>query len=100
MRRVGCSAVLTLLTVGAVLLLAVTPITSVVVGLAATALYMGGSGHPLSIPQDTTQYIASYVGRADARFVTPSGLCTGGSTGCRPVAVYTPSSPSWMGWET
>jgi hypothetical protein len=90
MRRVGWSAVLTSLVFGAALLLAVTPIASVVVRLAATALYMGGSGHPLSIPQDTTQYIASYVGRADGGFVTPSGLCTGGNTGCTPVAVYTP----------
>lgn len=90
MRRIGCSAAVTLLVIGAVLLLAVTPAASLVVGLTATALYMGGSGHPLSLPQDTTQYITSYVGRADDRFVTPSLLCTGGSAGCTPVAVYTP----------
>jgi hypothetical protein len=85
-RRVGWSAVLTVLLVCAVVF-AVTPMASVI---AATALCMGGSGHQLSIPQDTTQYIASYVGQADARFVAPSELCAGGHPGCTPVAVYTP----------
>jgi hypothetical protein len=83
-----------MLLVGAVLLSAAIPMASVV---AATALYMGGGGHPLSIPQDTTQYIASYVGQADARFVAPSGLCAGGHPGCTPVAVYTPEQSKLNG---
>ncbi|MGY4708833.1 PE-PPE domain-containing protein [Mycolicibacterium sp. CBM1] len=75
---------------GGVLLLALTPITSVAVAMAATALFMGGTGHSLSIPQDTTEYIANYVDSADAKYVAPSGLCSGGSPGCARVAVYTP----------
>lgn len=59
--------------------------------LTATALYMGGTDHPLSIPQDTPGYIDSYITWADDDFVGPSGLCVGGDPGCSPVAVYTPA---------
>jgi hypothetical protein len=61
------------------------------IDLAATALYMGGSDHPLSIPEDTTEYINFYVDWAYNGFVAPSGLCTGGDPGCTPVAVRTPA---------
>ena len=61
------------------------------IDLAATALYMGGTGHPLSIPEDTTEYINFYVDWAYNGFVAPSGLCTGGDPGCTPVAVRTPA---------
>ena len=60
------------------------------VRLAATALYMGGTDHPLSVPQDTPAYIQTYVDWARNDFVGPSGLCVGGDPGCSPVAVYTP----------
>lgn len=60
------------------------------VGLTATALFMGGTGHPLSIPEDTTEYITEYVEDADAVYVAPSGLCVGGDPGCSRVAVYGP----------
>ena len=90
MRKVGLSIACTVLTLGAVLLLALAPLSSVVVGLTATALFMGGTGHSLSIPQDTTEYITQYVDNVDARFVAPSGLCAGGRPGCARVSVYTP----------
>ncbi|MGE5693820.1 MAG: PE-PPE domain-containing protein [Candidatus Sericytochromatia bacterium] len=53
---------------------------------------MGGTGHPLSRPQDTQQFIADYVNGADTNYIAPSGLCNGGSAGsCNKVfAVYTP----------
>jgi hypothetical protein len=90
MRRMSLSAASIVLTLSAVLLLALAPMMPVSVVLAATALFMGGTGHSLSIPQDTTEYISQYVENADARFVAPSGLCTGGQQGCARVAVYTP----------
>lgn len=68
----------------------VSPITSVVVKLTATALYMGGTGSPLSTPPQSQSYISTYIDRSQNRYVVPSGLCTGGSPGCNPVAVYGP----------
>ena len=61
------------------------------IDLAATALYMGGTDHTLSIPEATTEYINFYVDWAYNGFVAPSGLCTGGDPGCTPVAVRTPA---------
>lgn len=86
--RMSVAAAITALSVA--MLLALTPITSMAIALAATALFMGGTGHPLSIPQDTSDYIANYVDNADGKYVAPSGLCMGGSPGCSRVAVYTP----------
>ena len=60
--------------------------------LAATALYMGGTGHPLSIPEDTPAYIAEYISWAYNDFVGPSALCTGGDAGCAQIAVRTPAA--------
>ncbi|MGV1006677.1 MAG: PE-PPE domain-containing protein [Candidatus Nanopelagicales bacterium] len=57
----------------------------------ATALFMGGTGHPLTVPEETPAYIASYVQWAYNDFVGPSGLCTGGNPGCAQVAVFTPA---------
>ncbi|MDX1891199.1 PE-PPE domain-containing protein [Mycolicibacterium sp. 050158] len=90
MRQRVPSAALALGAVGTAILLAFTPFTSAVVTLAATALFMGGAGHPLSIPQDTPEYIGAYVAGADTTYVAPSGLCVGGDPGCARVAVYTP----------
>ena len=87
----GCrSAALALVVVGAVVLLAFTPAQPLVAVLTATALYMGGAGRPLSIPQDTTEYITYYIDNVDRRFIAPTGLCTGGNADCTPVTVYTP----------
>lgn len=87
MRRTARTGVLAVMAVSAVLLLVLTPLPSAVIALTATALYMGGTGHPLTVPQDTTEYIAHYVDRADAVYVAPTGLC---GPVCSPVAVYTP----------
>ncbi|GAY17121.1 PE-PPE domain-containing protein [Mycobacterium sp. shizuoka-1] len=95
MRNVRLSLVLTA-ALGVVLLVVITPITA----LGATALFMGGTGHSLSIPQDTGQYIANYVAAADGTYVAPSGLCTGGNPGCAQVAVYGPEQfPIATGWQ-
>lgn len=56
------------------------------VALTGTALYLGGTDHPLTIPGDTTEYITNYVDWADVNFVTPSQLCPG----CTPATVYGP----------
>ncbi len=89
MRTAGCSSVFAALAVSAVAVIGVASVPPVV-ALTATALFMGGTGHPLSVPQDTTDYISSYIHDADTGYVAPSGLCTGGSPGCAPAAVYTP----------
>ena len=86
MRKVS----LVIVALGAVLLVALAPLTSVAIAVAATALIMGGTGHPLSLPQETTEYIANYVHNADGVYVAPSGLCVGGDPGCGLLAVYTP----------
>jgi len=57
--------------------------------LTATALYMGGTGHPLTIPgPDPPSYIDRYVTWAYDTYVGPSQLC--GPT-CVATAVYTPA---------
>lgn len=59
------------------------------VDLTATALYMGGTGHPLTIPgPDPPSYIDRYVNWAYGNFVGPSGLC---GPICVPAAVFTPA---------
>jgi hypothetical protein len=100
MRKAGQSIAFAALTLGAVLLLALSPLTSVSVVLAATALFMGGTGHSLGIPPDTTEYITQYVDNADVGFVAPTGLCTGGTdpAACHQVAVYTPEEFPFDTW--
>ncbi len=83
--RSAAIAVLAFITT--VVLAVATTMTSV--ALAATALIMGGTGHPLSRPQDTQPYIQNYVTGANG-YIAPSGLCSGGSAGCTLLAVYTP----------
>ncbi|MCB0932216.1 MAG: PE-PPE domain-containing protein [Mycobacterium sp.] len=79
-----------LVALGATFSVALPSPVSPAVSLAATALYMGGTDHPLSIPEDTTAYITTYIQWAYNDFVGPSGLCTGGNPGCAQTAVYTP----------
>ena len=89
MRLVVRSTVVALLTLVAAVLLALsTTMTSAV--LAATALIMGGTGYPLSVPQNTPSVISDYVNGANSNYIAPSGLCSGGSPGCTLIAVYTP----------
>ena len=90
MRQIGRSALVALLAIAATVLMVFTSTMTAVVTLTATALYMGGTRHPLSIPQDTPEYIQSYVENADFYYVGPSKLC--GAAPCSSqVAVYTPA---------
>ena len=56
------------------------------VALTGTALYLGGTGHPLTVPPDTADYIRGYIDWANYNFVTPSQLCPW----CTAVGVYGP----------
>ncbi|MGH3677522.1 MAG: PE-PPE domain-containing protein [Mycobacterium sp.] len=56
--------------------------------LTATALIMGGTGHPLSTPQDSPEFINSYVNDANNDYIVLTGFC--GSESCTPTAVSTP----------
>ena len=86
MRLVVRSTAVALLTLVAAVLLALsTTMTSAL--LAANTLIMGGTGHPLSVPQDTPSFITDYVNGADSNYIAPSGLCSGGSPGCTLLAV-------------
>jgi len=59
-----------------------------VVALTATALIMGGTGHPLSTPQDTPEFINGYTTDANNDYIVLTGFC--GSSACTPTAVSTP----------
>ncbi|MFM9033407.1 MAG: PE-PPE domain-containing protein [Mycobacterium sp.] len=85
--RSAARSVVALLVICAALIAAVPVTMGNLVRLTATALYMGGTDHPLSIPGDTPAYINDYVDWAYGNFVGPSGLC---GPVCAPVAVYTP----------
>lgn len=86
--RVTRPAITLIAAVTCAVVTAITPAPAV--NLTASALYMGGTGHPLDVPGSTTDYIASYIGSAYQKHVGPSGLCSGGNPGCAQVAVYTP----------
>jgi uncharacterized membrane protein YgcG len=57
--------------------------------VAATALIMGGTQHPLSVPPDTQSFVNNYVSGAQNNYIVPGGFCP--MTGCGTViAVVTP----------
>ena len=87
MRRSTRPIIAALTTVVSVIGLWTGAIVSSAFAWSATALIMGGNSHPLSIPQDTTEFITDYVNSADTYFIRPSGLC---DRPCALVAVYTP----------
>jgi len=58
--------------------------------LSATALFMGGTGQPVTVPLATPDFVRSFVNDRYAKYVGPTGLCTGGDPGCALIAVYTP----------
>lgn len=94
MRNVGRSILIALLAVVGVATVVVASTIQAftsAVSLTATALYLGGTRHPLSVPGDTPSYIEDYVDWAYDSFIGPSGLCTGGAPGCEQLAVYTPA---------
>jgi hypothetical protein len=64
-------------------------ITAAVKLVAATALIMGGTQHPLSVPPDTQAFVNSYVAGAQNNYIVPGGFCP--IAGCGTVvAVVTP----------
>ena len=91
MRFAWRSIVAAVLSAAVALAVAVPSTVQHAVKLAATALYMGGTDHPLSVPEDTAAYISDYIDWAYTDMVGPSGLCTGGDPGCAQVAVRTPA---------
>ena len=76
----------------AALLAVIPPSVTAGVTLTGSALYLGGTYHPLTVPEDTSQYIEGYVNWANYNYVTPSQLCPG----CASVAVYSPEQ-FWPG---
>ena len=60
------------------------------VALTATALIMGGTGHPLSTPQDSPEFIDGYTTDANNDYIVLTGFCGAGSQSCTPTAVSTP----------
>jgi hypothetical protein len=64
-------------------------ITTAMKLVAATALIMGGTQHPLSVPPDTQPFVNNYVAGAQNNYIVPGGFCP--MTGCTTViAVVTP----------
>ncbi|WP_026356996.1 PE-PPE domain-containing protein [Mycobacterium sp. 141] len=55
---------------------------------ADAALIMGGTGHPLSPPQDSPQFIDSCTDNATNNYIVLTGYC--GPESCTPTAVSTP----------
>jgi hypothetical protein len=81
---------LVLLAVLGVISVSIWPTISTAMKLvAATALIMGGTNNPLSVPPDTQPIVDSYVARAQNNNIVPGGFCP--MTGCATVvAVVTP----------
>ena len=68
--------------------------------LTATVLNMGGTMSQLSVPQDSPEFIWSYIDDMYRTYIAPSGLCTGGDPGCTRVGVYTPEQFGLVtGWR-
>ncbi len=88
MRRLFHSLGVIVLTIAATVLLAGTQTMTALVALTATALIMGGTGHPLSTPQDSPEFINSYTTDANNDYIVLTGFC--GADACTPTAVSTP----------
>lgn len=89
MRRVlrTCAVVILAMATTVVLAGAQTMVMPLVL-LTATALIMGGTGHPLSSPQDSPEFIDSYTANANSNYIVLTGYC--GAESCTPTAVSTP----------
>ncbi len=88
MRRLFHSLGVIVLSIAATVLLAGTQTMTAFVALTATALIMGGTGHPLSTPQDSPEFINSYTTDANNDYIVLTGFC--GADACTPTAVSTP----------
>jgi hypothetical protein len=82
------SAGVVVLSIASTVVLAGTQTMTALVALTATALIMGGTGHPLSTPQDSPEFINSYTTDANDDYIVLTGFC--GAESCTPTAVSTP----------
>jgi hypothetical protein len=87
-RRLFYSAGVVALSIASTVVLASMQTMTVLVALTATALIMGGTGHPLSSPQDSPDFINSYTTDANNDYILLTGFC--GTDSCTPTAVSTP----------
>ena len=87
-RRLFYSAGVVVLSLASTIVLAGMQTMTVLVALTATALIMGGTGHPLSTPQDTPEFINGYTTDANNDYIVLTGFC--GTSACTPTAVSTP----------
>ena len=88
MRRLFHSFGVVVLSIAATVLLAGTQTMTAFVALTATALIMGGTGHPLSTPQDSPEFVNSYTNDVNNDYIVLTGYC--GADSCTPTAVSTP----------
>ncbi len=88
MRRLIRSFAVIVLSIAATVLVASTQTMTALVALTATALIMGGTGHPLTTPQDSPEFINSYTNDANNDYIVLTGFC--GADACTPTAVSTP----------
>ncbi len=87
-RRLLYTAGVVVLSLASTVVLASLQTMTALVALTATALIMGGTGHPLSTPQDTPEFINGYTTDANNDYIVLTGFC--GATACTPTAVSTP----------
>ena len=97
MRYAIRSAGFAVLAIAAAVLLTFTPtitatITSALTLAVTTALIMGGTGHPLSTPPDTTDFVKQYTTMAVVNYIDPASVNSAGIPGpvTNKVAVITP----------
>ncbi len=88
MRRLFRSFGVIVLSVAGTIVLAGTQSMTPLVALTATALIMGGTGHPLTTPQESPEFINGYTTDANNDYIMLTGFCGAGS--CTPTAVGTP----------
>ena len=87
-RRLFYSVGVVVLAIASTVVLASMQTMTALVALTATALIMGGTGHPLSTPQDSPEFINGYTTDANNDYIVLTGFCGTGS--CTPTAVSTP----------
>ena len=75
MGHIRCSSVVTAVAAIAALVFAVPTTVHSALNLTATVLYMGGTDHPLSIPEDTTAFIDGYVTWAYENYASIPQAC-------------------------
>ena len=74
-RRLSYSAGVVVLSLASTIVLVSMQTMTALVALTATALIMGGTGHPLSTPQDSPEFINSYTTDANNDYIVLTGFC-------------------------